>query len=479
MSSERPNIVLVMCDQLRHDCAGFASHPQVRTPYLDRLAEGGVVFENAYCASPVCSPARASWLTGLYPHAHHQLINYGPDSVDEPGAAMRSDCVTIGDALKREGYRCGMAGPWHLGQDHRPQHGFTDFWRAYRYQGKQYPDRLFNYFKQEGVPNLYASGVPGITDDGFHMAYTTLTDPRQQRTTWTVDRGLEFVEAQDDRPFFLFLSVKDPHPLIVVPPELLAMYPEEEIALPPTWSDPLDGKPEYQHRDVGRLVPDTSEAKFRRMMAHYYALVTHIDLQVGRLLGRLSELGLTENTIFAFISDHGEMLGDHGFTTKRLFYEGSAKVPCILSWPGGLPAGKRITTPFGGVDLMPTLLELAGAALTVTTDGRSVAPSIASGDPPEPAPIFAEISTWRAIQHLSDDLGELAAHVMIRDGTWKYVWNRFDEDELYDLDTDPHEITNLAQGAEQAERILSMQHQIQVMLPRTGPGPYAWCLSGT
>ena len=472
MPTSSPNIVFIMCDQMRHDCGGFAGHPLVQTPHLDRLAQSGTVFDNAYCASPVCSPARASWLTGTYPHWHGQLVNYGPTRSERPGARMRPDAVTVGDVLKGENYRCGMAGPWHLGDDHRAQHGFTDFWRAYRYQGVGHADRLFDYFEQEGVANIYGKGGD-VTDDGYHMAYTTISDPRQQRTTWTIERGLEFLEADDGRPFFLFLSVKDPHPLIAVPPELLELYPEEKIELPPTWADPLEGKPAYQQRETGRLDPQVDAAKFKRMMAHYYALVTHIDAQVGRLLERLEVLDLRRDTIVAFISDHGEMLGDHGFTTKRLFYEGSVRVPCMLSWPQTLPAGRRIAAPLGGVDLMPTLLDLAGAELHHTIDGRSAAAALAQGREPEPAPVFAEISTWRAIQGASDDADELAAHVMVRDGRWKYVWNRFDEDELYDLESDPLEWANLS--AVEPARREEMQTQICTMLERTGPGPYAWC----
>ena len=389
---------------------------------------------------------------------------------------MRPDCVTIGDVLKREGYRCGIVGPWHLGNDHQPQHGFTDFWHTYRYQGAGHPDRLFDYFDQEGVPNLYASGAPGIVSGGYHLGYTTLSDPRQQRTTWTIDRGLEFLSESDDRPFLLFLSVKDPHPLIVVPPELLDLYPADQIQLSPTWGDSLEGRPRYLHREVGRLHADTDEMGFRRTMAHYYALVTHIDHQMGRVLELLAANGMVEDTIFVFFSDHGEMLGDHGFTTKRVLYEGSVRVPCVLSWPGGLPAGQRVTTPLGGVDLMPSLLELAGAAIDAPVDGRSVASAVVNGREPAPSPVFAEIATWRAIQSQTDDPAELAAHVMVRDGQWKFVWNGLDTDELYDLEADPYEMTNLASSEEHSARVLAPKGQVRKMLGRTGPGSYDWCL---
>ena len=475
MSTQRPNVVLIMCDELRYDCGGFANHKLVRTPNLDRLAENGVVFENAYCASPVCSPARASWLTGTYPHAHGQLVNYGPGRrLGRPGSEMRADCVTIGDVLKREGYRCGIVGPWHLGRDHEPQHGFTDFWRAVGYQG-DHPDPWQDYLEREKVPDINSVGT--ITDDGYLMKYARLTDPRQQRTTWTVDQGLAFLDGRDERPSFLLLSVKDPHPPIIVAPELVEKYPIDRIELPPTWADPLDGRPHYLRSDVGRLRPDVDETAFKRMMAHYFALVTHIDFEVGRMIDRLRALDLLEHTIVVFMSDHGEMLGDHGFTTKCVFYEGSVRVPCILSWPDGLPAGRRIQTPLGGVDLMPTLLELAGAALEKTIDGRSVAAPVAGGREPDPEPVFAEIATWRIIQARSDDPAELAARIMVRDEGWKYIRHRFDGDELYDLDTDPNEIINLAGQPEQADRISDLREKIRSMLGRTGPGPYEWCLS--
>ena len=128
MPVNAPNILLIMVDQMRYDCAGFMGHPIVRTPNLDLLAASGVVFENAYCASPVCSPARASWLTELYPHAHGQLRNYTRRLAGLAGARMRPDCVTLGDICKTAGYRCGHVGCWHLGDDERPQHGFTDYW---------------------------------------------------------------------------------------------------------------------------------------------------------------------------------------------------------------------------------------------------------------------------------------------------------------------------------------------------------------
>lgn len=475
MSSKasRPNIVWIMCDQMRYDCAGFAGSPVVKTPNLDRLAEQGACFERAYCASPVCSPARASWLTGLYPHAHMQLRNYGPIRGRTYGSHL-PDCTTIGDILKRAGYRCGMVGPWHLGDDHLPQHGFEDFWEPYRYLGPDHMDPLFDYFEREGVPNAYGRGFPQ-TQHGNTLGFATLSDPRQQRTTWTVDRALSFVEQVDKDPFFLFISVKDPHPLMVVPPELLDLYPVDEMPVPETLRDPLDGKPGYHSTGKFRIPSSVTDEQFREMVAHYYALITHIDTQVGRLLNALRDRSLDEDTIIVFMSDHGELLGDHGYTEKCLMYEASVRVPLVLSWPAGITGGQRLQTPLGGVDLMPTLLDLAGSSLPEGIDGRSVADALRDGCEPEQRTVFAEIAGQQAIYHGSEEPEQFAAHAMAVDGSWKYVWNRFDIDELYDLESDTNEIENLIDAGDQQARVEDLRQQIRQMVRQTGPGPYAWC----
>jgi len=263
----------------------------------------------------------------------------------------------------------------------------------------------------------------------------------------------------------------------LVPPELVELYPEDQMPLPASFRDTLDGKPAFQGRAKFRIPPTVTDDQFRRVIAYYYALVTHIDAQVDRLLRALEAQGMVQDTIVAFISDHGEMLGDHSFTEKCLMYEASVRVPCLLSWGGTLPAGTRLRTPLGGVDLMPTLLELAGVEPPSPIDGRSVASAILGGKEPTQQPIFAEIASNEAIYRGAQDPEQLAAHVMVYDGRWKYIRNRFDIDELYDLETDADEMQNLAAQPEHGERMNLMRHQIAEMVCHTGPGPYDWCLS--
>ena len=478
--SRRPNILLIMVDQMRYDCAGFAGHPLVATPRLDGVAGAGACFEAAYCPSPVCSPARASWLTGLYPHAHLQLRNYGPGRSHEWGAHLPPETVTIGDRLADAGYRCGMVGCWHLGQDHAPQHGFS-WWHAYRYLGPGYQDPLFAYFDTCGVENLYRKGSPAITQYGNTMEFGVIDDPRQQRTTWTVDQALAFIDeeagrADGEEPFFLFASIKDPHPIMMVPRDVLARYPIDDMPVPETLHDPLKGKPGCHRDGPFRITGPVTDRQVQEMISHYYALITHIDTQVGRLLDRLEETGMAEDTVVVFISDHGELLGDHGFTEKVLMYESSVRVPWVIRWPAGIPAGLRIAGPTAGVDLVPTLLELAGVKAPEDLDGISLAGALRAGRQPAKRPVFAEIASARAVWQGDDDREQLAAHAMVRDGHFKYVWNRFDIDELYDLSADPHEMINLAQEQEHAGHVAGFRRQIAGMVRKTGPGPYAWCL---
>ena len=477
MTTKQPNIIWIMCDQMRWDCAGFAGHPIVQTPNLDALAERGVCFENAYCASPVCSPARASWLTGLYPHAHTQMRNYGPIRGRKYGSHLPEHHTTIGDILKAAGYRCGMIGPWHLGDDHLPQHGFEDEWLAYRYVGEDNPDPLVEYFEREGIANLYNT-PDAFIQYGNTLAFKVLTDPRQQRTTWTIDRSIDFVQQSDDRPFFLFASIKDPHPKMLVSQDVIDRYNVDNIPIPETLRDSLEGKPAYHGTGKFRIPETVTDAQIREMTAYYYALITHIDAEVGRLVNGLKASGSYEDTIIVFMSDHGELLGDHGYTEKCFMYEASVRVPCVVSWPNGLPPGQRVTSPLGGVDLMPTLIDLAGTATPTAIDGISVAESIRNGTEPERRPVFAEIASQEVIYRRSEDLDQHAAHVMMLDGQWKYVWNRFDIDELYELENDPLEIQNFAEIEENSDRVSLARKAIAGMVQKTGPGPYSWCCNG-
>ena len=337
MSGGKPNVVLIMFDEMRHDAVGFGGSRVVRTPAMDRLAGEGAIFENAYCASPICSPARASWLTGLYPHTTTQLYNYGPASRGKWGHYLPEEMVTLGDVFKAEGYSCGMAGPWHLGSDETPQHGFTDFWYPYGYQIESAKtDSYFRYLAEKGLLDAFERDkskkmMPHLQAGKSPTLVSSLPE-EHQRTSWTVDRGIDFI-GEARRPFFFFMSIKDPHPHLAAPKECLELYDPSDMPLSSTWDDELKGKPVYLSKNMQHAAVRLGPEGIREITAHYFALITHIDRQLERFFSYLDSECRGEETVVAVVSDHGELLFDFGQWGKGFFYEGAVRVPLFLRWP--------------------------------------------------------------------------------------------------------------------------------------------------
>lgn len=478
----QPNVLLVMVDQMRWDCAGFvrndldgfakASH----TPNLIALAREGVVFEQAYCASPVCSPARASWLTGLLPHAHQQLVNYGPAQRERFGHAMRRDVVTLGDALHAAGYACGIVGPWHLGDDETPQHGFHSRWETVKYVPPE-RDAYKQYLERLGLASAYASDSQYGQMAAEGPAYGITHVPTEhQRTTWTIDRTIDFCreQSQSGQPFFAFASVKDPHPPIAPPRQFVERYDPASMPLPRTFDDDMTGRPKSYCENRRYCARHRGGDHCRGMIAHYLALIEHIDDQVGRLLRSLDDMGVGDDTLVCFISDHGEMMGDHGMMAKGTMLEASVRVPWVMRWRAGLGAGVRVATPVSGVDLAPTLAALAGTTMPDVVDGRDLSPALRGATEPDHVPVVAEIASLNRLNDSSLPDEHLAATVMVRDGDWKCILHRNDLNELYNLADDPHEMHNLAADAAHAGRITAMRKTLHGRLITTGLGMYAW-----
>ena len=490
--SKPPNIIFIMVDQMRYDAAGFAGNSVVKTPTLDRMAGDGIAFDAAYCGSPVCSPARACSHSGLYPHGNLQLSNYSPRRRGCLGYHLPYYVPVISDVLQTQGYECGMVGNWHLGNDETPQRGFTS-WTTMLYQNLE-TDSYALYLDEHGLLDKgdtlaergkgYKYGrktesgdvtfstvnfVPMLNRGEIPVAVTAYT-ARHQRTTWDVDRAIDFVRDAGD-PFYLHLSIKDPHPPIFPPEEFLDLYKPSDMPVPDNWQDSLEGKPEDQRADPRHCAGKIGREKLQIITAYYYALITHIDNELARLIKVLEEMGIYENTVIAFTSDHGEMLGNHGLFTKRFMYEESARVPLIVQWPAALPRGIRSRELFAGVDLMPTLLELAGCQPAVPIHGRSIAAYLKRGAEPSPNKVLSEIGIPSPDE---DDYESLAATVMLRTGHWKYVCNRYGVDELYDMNEDPAEMTNLVSDGLEQNMVKTLQTDLRDILWQQHPGPYRW-----
>jgi arylsulfatase A-like enzyme len=331
VADEHPNILLVFADQQRAGMLGCEGNHQAITPNLDLFSTRGTLVEHCIANSPVCCPSRGTMWTGTYPTTHRVLSNDLP---------VRTDLPTLATVCRDAGYRTGYVGKWHLDGVPRSKFtppgarrlGFDDFWAAYNcshsyYQAKYYRD----------TPNL-------------------VTDPRYEPTVQT-DLAIEFLDTHPvDRPFLLALSWGPPHdPYPQVPEQFRAMF------------DPATIEPR------GNAQPDAVNPlarglDFRRTYADYYAAVSALDAEFGRLLAHLKARGLSDNTIIVFTSDHGDMLWSHGWMKKQSPYEESIRVPLVIAGPG-LPQARTSSTLFGLVDLMPTLLGLAGLPIPATVQG--------------------------------------------------------------------------------------------------------------
>ena len=411
------NVVVILSDDHRYDFMGF--HPDapdfLRTPHLDRMAAEGAHLANAFVTTSLCSPSRASILTGQYAHNHRIVDNTSP--IPEGTRFFPHD-------LRENGYRTAYVGKWHMGEvDDEPQPGF-DHWVSFRGQGS-YTDPLLNV-NGEQVP---------------HEGYTT---------DILTDYALDWLREQDgSEPFFLELSHKAVHAEFVPAPRHVGTYAEITVPYPPTMADTERnywGKPRWVREQRtswhgvdylyhGTLGPGGFDAFYRR----YAEALLALDESVGRVLEYLDESGLAENTLVLYLGDNGFLLGEHGLIDKRNAYEASIRIPMLAWAPGWIEPGSRVDGLVRNLDIAPTLLELTGASTTIPMDGQSFL-GLLSGEPAgEVDREFLYEYYWEyAFPHTPTTFA-------LRGDRFKYifyhgVWDTF---ELYDLQNDPQERVNL------------------------------------
>ena len=412
MSAPLPNLLVLMTDDHGAWAAGCYGNREIRTPNLDYLARSGLRATRAFTPSPVCSPARACFFTGLLP-SQHGIHDWLAEDPARPRNWLEG-CTTLAQILQARGYRTGLVGKWHCGNSHQPQPGF-DYWLGYA-RG-QYPHC--------GTQRLVENGR-AFEHEGRQAPFLTA-------------KAAEFLRAGErNRPFFLFLGLVDTHsPFVGHPERLVAHYrragfgdiPREDPAPGPGWV---------------RFGVPADEGRRREWLAQYYAAVTLLDEQVGRLLDELDGTGQLDRTLVLYTSDHGHMNGHHGLYTKgnasvpQNLFDESIRVPLLARLPGVIPAGLELAAPVDHCDLFQTLLEAAQAPSPPGVDypGRSYWPLATGRDQP-----------WRDRQFC-----EYGNARMVRTERWKYIRrlapHEHFADELYDLEADPRERWNLlADGA--------------------------------
>jgi choline-sulfatase len=439
MEGRRPNVLLVMADQLAASWLPAYGHRVVRAPNLSALAEASTVFESAYCPSPLCAPSRAALLTGRLPSR---------TGVFDNGAELPATVPTLAHALRAEGYATALAGKMHfVGPDQL--HGFEERLTTDIYPGDLDWTPDWRLSAGEHLPwyhTMESVLEPGVCAASMQQDYDDEVAFRAVRAIF------DFARSGDRRPFFLAASFANPHDPWELRARYWDLYDRSEVELPAVPPIPLDDADPHSRRlreMCGVDAAALSDEQVRAARHAYHAAVSYLDERVGEVLGALGEAGLDDDTIVVFTADHGEMLGERGLWFKMSFFEQSARVPLFVRRPGGA-VGRRVAEAVSLLDLGPTLLELAGAPPLGAVDGESLVPLMDAGAGRRSAAVVGE--------YLAE--GVNAPAVMVRRGQHKLIHCPGDPDQLYDLAEDPAELVNLAGVPKHAELLGELREEV-------------------
>ena len=416
----RPNILFILTDDQRWDALGCMGHPFLKTPNMDRLAKEGALFENAFVTTSLCSPSRASFLTGCYAHTHGVHANIGRD----PDPKL----PTFPQLLQKAGYATAFVGKWHMAAKDSPRPGF-DHWVSFRGQGKYYNCTM----NVDGKPH---KATKYTADELADFAVAWLTKPRT-------------------KPFCLTLSHKAVHAPFSPAKRHATLYQDAEIKSHHQPNDRLDDKVPW-----GRKMP----ANWQSDVRSYHQALASVDENLGRVLKTLEELGVLDDTAIVFAGDNGYFHGEHGgLWDKRAAYEPAMRIPLLMRYPPLIKPGTRPKALALNIDLAPTLLELAGVAPPKTMQGRSWLPALAGRDEGRESFLYEYFRE-------GDPRFNRPSTFAVRTRRWKYI--EYPEHpkviELYDIGRDPHELNNLAADPAHAVTLKTLRAEMARLKKQTG-----------
>ncbi|MFK7777593.1 MAG: sulfatase [Gimesia sp.] len=443
--SQRPNIVVVLVDDLRWDEIGCMGHPFVRTPHIDRIANEGARFRNAFCSTPLCSPVRACLLTGQYTHNHGILDNIN--------RSQHSHTLkTFPQSLQKAGYETAYIGKWHMGNDDTARPGFNH-WVSMKGQGTSF-DPVLN---ENGKRVKYSGHTTDVLNQKVHA----------------------FVKQKREKPFCIYIAHKALHPELtqrddgsITDPSAAKFMPADRHknlysndAIPRRLNvlDDLEGKRALQ-RNISGLPPLSRETGTSdEVIRDRLRMLAGIDDGIGMLWKLLQDQGQLDNTVFIFTSDHGYWYGEHGLSVeRRLPYEEGIRVPLLVRYPPLVKAGTVIDQFAVSVDLAPTILDFAQVKTDQKYDGQSLVPLL-KGEAPQ---------SWREsflIEYNSDTVFPRLVKMgyqAVRTARWKYI--KFNElegmDELYDIKNDPYEMKNIIDLPQSKTTVMKLQDELKRLM---------------
>ncbi len=483
----QPNILWFCADAQRYDTIHALGNPHIRTPTLDSLARSGVAFTQAYCQNPICTPSRCSFLTGRYPASTHCYRN---GQVRFPQSE-----TPVTRLLANAGYDCGLAGKLHLSAAKGGERRYDDGYRAFYYSNLPVPDD----FNDNNTYFHWLRDDKGVDPERLFANQTRFCGPgvpsELHQVTYCAEMAMRFISEPREGPWLMSVNPFDPHPPFDPPPEFLKRY--DPAKLPPPLFRPDDLERQAAFRNIRQqkieavdpLAPPAEAASTggethaartykapegfngQQIKAAYYAMIEHIDYQLGRILQVIDDTGQLENTLVVFHSDHGELLGDHGLIFKGCrFFEGAVHVPLIFSWLGQVKQAEQCDALTELVDLAPTLLDMAGVAIPKNIQGRSLRPAL-TGDGALPLKTHVVCDFYDSVGYSPVDRPTQAT--MTFDGRYKMVVYHREGDlgELFDLQEDPGEFINLWDSPEALPlKLRVLRRHMDAVMATISPG---------
>ncbi|TVR29518.1 MAG: hypothetical protein EA404_14650 [Spirochaetaceae bacterium] len=478
------NVIFIFTDQQRFDTLKVNGSRSAQAPNLDALSQQSVVFREAYAAQPVCTPSRATILTGLYPHSHGLVKN---------NQILRQDVRCIAEHL--DGYRSAYMGKWHLGNETSRQHGFDEWVSIEDYYYRKIRDNVSEPEINCAYHDfLVKQGFVPDGEDGEYRFFTrdfgTRIPAEYSKPAFLAREADRFLGENRDRPFALYINFLEPHPPYRSVNDDL--YNPDDIDLPPNFDFEFDDQTPIKYRfkahyakNRGRHFPLTDEKAWRKQIARYRGCVTLIDTYVGEVLKSLARHGLEDNTLVVFTSDHGDMMGDMGLLGKGVMFQPSVRVPLLFRTPWLSLQQRLIDGPVNLVDLVPTILEALDQPLPDAIQGKSLYPVLCGEQPFDGDDVFIQYhedprDLYRKQKYeglltpeLKEPLERLYAEpveersVVTRD-RWRLTLTQTGEHELYNLNEDPLERVNLYGSRENAAVVKELRAKIKAWQARYG-----------
>ncbi len=458
------NLLFIWTDEQQYNTMRIYGNDKIKTPNLDRLAEDSYVFKYAYVTQPVSTPSRSSVMTGYYPHTSGCTSNNIP---------LHDSIECLPGLINDPSYSAGYIGKWHLGDEVFPQKGFNT-WNSIE-------DNYIDYYrdgKDKGTRSSYhhwlieKSYKPDRKDNRFSRDFASKLPIEHCKPRFIEEQACEFLEQNKDKPFILYVNFLEPHMPFWGP--LNDLYDPGKVRLPESFDDPLEENEPLNYKLKKENVRETygeTESDFRALISRYWGLVSQVDISIGGILNKLNEIGLDENTIIVFTSDHGDMMGAHRLVAKSVMYQEAVRIPLMIKIPSMETKSRIIENPVSQIDVLPTILDLMNAKTNQKLQGKSLLPLI-TGEKTEWDYVFIEWNSRRDLDYSSLPTSKLApveeifkaeisnTRTVISPDGWKLCLSELDKSQLFNLNTDPWEKTNLFTEPQFRDKIIFLANKI-------------------